>query len=119
MENLTDRTLVKSSQKDVPLSGDQVQPYLSQIPLWQIQSVDGVGRLVRLYTFSNFALALAFANQIGQLAEALDHHPAILVEWGKVQLSWWTHSVGGLHANDLTMAAKSDALYDTPELNLK
>ena len=53
-----------------------------------------------------------FANAIGGAAEEQGHHPALLVEWGKVTVSWWTHAIGGLHRNDFIMAARTDALYE-------
>ena len=48
----------------------------------------------------------------GELAEAEGHHPAILTEWGSVEVSWWTHKIGGLHMNDFIMAARTDELTD-------
>jgi 4a-hydroxytetrahydrobiopterin dehydratase len=45
------------------------------------------------------------------LAEAEDHHPAIVTEWGRVTVTWWTHKIRGLHRNDFIMAAKTDRLY--------
>jgi 4a-hydroxytetrahydrobiopterin dehydratase len=72
---------------------------------------DGIPRLERVFKFKNFAQALAFTNQVGALAEAEDHHPAILTEWGKVTVSWWTHKIKGLHQNDFIMAARTDGLY--------
>jgi len=53
---------------------------------------------------------MAFSNQVGDLAEAAGHHPAILTEWGKVTVTWWSHSIKGLHKNDLIMAARCDEL---------
>jgi len=54
---------------------------------------------------------LRFANRVGEIAEAEGHHPAILTEWGKVNVAWWTHKIKGLHKNDFIMAAKTDCLY--------
>jgi len=54
--------------------------------------------------------ALAFTNRVGALAEAEGHHPALLTEWGRVTVTWWTHKIRGLHRNDFIMAAKTDAL---------
>ena len=45
-----------------------------------------------------------------ELAEEEDHHPAILLEWGRVEVTWWTHKIGGLHKNDFIAAAKTDLL---------
>jgi 4a-hydroxytetrahydrobiopterin dehydratase len=63
---------------------------------------------VRCYKFENFKEALVFTNHIGELAEAQQHHPEILTEWGKVTISWWTHKINGLHRNDFIMAAKTE-----------
>jgi 4a-hydroxytetrahydrobiopterin dehydratase len=48
---------------------------------------------------------------VGEAAEKEGHHPALLTEWGKVTVSWWTHDVGGLHQNDFIMAARTDDIY--------
>jgi 4a-hydroxytetrahydrobiopterin dehydratase len=67
-----------------------------------------------VFTFNDFAGALAFTNRVGALAEAEGHHPAILTEWGKVTVTWWTHAISGLHRNDFIAAAKTDALSRVP-----
>lgn len=82
-----------------------------QIPQWQIKPADGIEQLVRQYKFDDFKKALAFTNKVGDLAEEEGHHPALLTEWGKVQVRWWTHKIRGLHVNDFIMAAKTDRLY--------
>ena len=64
-----------------------------------------------MFRFDDFAKALAFTNALGQLAEEEDHHPALLTEWGRVTVTWWTHKIRGLHRNDFVMAAKADELY--------
>ncbi|HEX2992011.1 MAG TPA: 4a-hydroxytetrahydrobiopterin dehydratase [Anaerolineales bacterium] len=82
-----------------------------QIPEWMVREVDGMQRLERVFKFKDFSQALEFTNLIGAIAEEEDHHPLIVLEWGKVTLQWWTHTIGGLHKNDFIMAAKSDQLY--------
>lgn len=82
-----------------------------QIPGWEFIEQNGIPQLKKQFVFKNFAEALAFANKIGELAESEGHHPAVLVEWGKVTVRWWTHKIKGLHKNDLIMAAKTNQLY--------
>ncbi len=72
---------------------------------------EGIERLERVFKFRNFAEALAFSNKVGEIAEEEDHHPAILTEWGRVTVTWWTHKIKGLHRNDFIMAAKTDRVY--------
>ena len=89
---------------------EEIAEYMSQLAGWQILEVAGVNHLQKVYSFKNFAQALKFTNRVGAIAEAENHHPAILTEWGKVTVTWWTHKIAGLHANDFIMAAKTDDL---------
>jgi len=65
-------------------------------------------RLRKAYTFTDFAGALAFVNKVGAIAEAEDHHPDVMLSWGRVVIELWTHSVKGLSENDFICAAKFD-----------
>ena len=83
---------------------------LRQLPGWSVIERDGMRQLQRLFEFPDFAQALAFTNRVGAIAEAEGHHPALLTEWGRVTVRWWTHAIKGLHRNDFIMAAKTDRL---------
>ena len=83
-----------------------------EVPAWAVVEREGVPRLERTFSFRNFAEALRFTNRVGELAEEEGHHPALLTEWGKVTVGWWTHKIRGLHRNDFVMAAKTDRLYE-------
>ena len=87
---------------------------LKQLPDWSVIEVDRVKQLTRTYTFENFAAAMVFTNEVAVLAEDFNHHPAILTEWGKVTVTWWTHKIKGLHENDIIMAAKTEKLFRRP-----
>jgi 4a-hydroxytetrahydrobiopterin dehydratase len=67
-------------------------------------------QLHKTYSFKNFQKALDFTNQVGALAESVDHHPEICLAWGKVTISIWTHSIGGLSEADFVFAARTDEL---------
>ncbi|MBS1270534.1 MAG: putative pterin-4-alpha-carbinolamine dehydratase [Gammaproteobacteria bacterium] len=92
------------------ITQQEIDEFMPQIPDWKTVEIAGVQRLQRQYQCKNFARALDFANKVGELAEKEDHHPSILVEYGKVTLTWWTHKIKGLHVNDFIMAARSDQL---------
>jgi 4a-hydroxytetrahydrobiopterin dehydratase len=81
-----------------------------QVPDWALVEREGIQRLERDVAFRNFAEALTFTNSVGALAEEEGHHPALLTEWGRVTVTWWTHKIRGLHQNDFIMAAKTDQL---------
>lgn len=89
------------------ISSDQATELLQQIPQWEI---DPQGRLRRRYSFSDFMAALAFTNQLAEVAEAQGHHPDLELGWGYVVVHLVTHDVGGLSRNDFILAARIDAL---------
>lgn len=92
------------------LSASEAAELLTHISDWTIEVRAAVMQLERVFLFSNFKHALAFSNSVGALAEAEAHHPALLTEWGKVTVTWWTHAVQGLHRNDFIMAAQTEQL---------
>ena len=92
-----------------PVTQAELAELLPQVPGWRVVERDGVRRLERVFALPSFVEALAFTNRVGALAEAEGHHPALLTEWGRVTVSWWTHAIGGLHRNDFVMAAKTGA----------
>jgi 4a-hydroxytetrahydrobiopterin dehydratase len=82
-----------------------------QVSDWEIVERDGVKQLTRAFPFADFAQALKFTTMVGELADDEGHHPALLTEWGRTTVTWWTHKIKGLHRNDFIMAAKTDELY--------
>ena len=77
-------------------------------------SAPGIKRLEKSFSCKNFAAALALTNRIAVIAEQENHHPAIVTEWGRVTVSWWTHAIDGLHVNDFIMAARTDRACAVP-----
>jgi 4a-hydroxytetrahydrobiopterin dehydratase len=94
-----------------PITAEEITALQAKIPDWNLLEYEGIPRLQKLYKFANFQGAIAFTNAVGEAAEKEGHHPALLTEWGKVTVSWWTHDVGGLHQNDFIMAARTDDIY--------
>jgi 4a-hydroxytetrahydrobiopterin dehydratase len=60
------------------------------------------------YAFRDFAEALAFVNRVGAIAEEQNHHPDLLLSWGRVRVTIWTHAIDGLTESDFVLAAKCD-----------
>ena len=89
---------------------EEREKFMQQLPEWTIIEAEGMDRLTRTFKFKNFVEALRFTNQVGEIAEQENHHPALLTEWGKVSVTWWTHKIRGLHVNDFVMAAKTEEL---------
>ena len=111
MTELT-RQKCEACRADAPrVTEQEIAELRPQIPDWELAEREGIPRLERVYRFKDFAQALSFTIKVGDLAEEEGHHPAILTEWGRVTVSWWTHKIRGLHRNDFIMAAKTDQLY--------
>jgi 4a-hydroxytetrahydrobiopterin dehydratase len=89
------------------LSEQAIAAFLSQNPGWERRE----GALVRAYKFSDFSAALGFVVRAALAAEKRDHHPDILLGWGRAEVSWSTHDAGGITQLDTEMAALSDRLY--------
>jgi 4a-hydroxytetrahydrobiopterin dehydratase len=103
----------EACRADAPkISDEDLKALMPNIPDWNVIVVDGIMQLSREFGFNNFAQAMAFSNRVGDIAEAGGHHPAILTEWGKVTVTWWSHKIRGLHKNDLIMAARTDEVYE-------
>ena len=107
---LAERNCVPCRGGVPPLKGKDLSDFhrmLADPAQWRI--VDG-HHIVRTYKFPDFKSALAFVNRVGEVAEEQGHHPDILLGWGKVEITTWTHAVDGLTESDFILAAKIDGL---------
>ena len=96
---------------DAPrVTDDELPELLKEIPDWQPITTDSVLILNKVFNLENYAKAGSLTIKVAELAEEEDHHPAILLEWGRVEVTLWTHKIGGLHKNDFIAAAKTDLL---------
>ena len=97
---------------DAPvLSNEEIKDYQSKLPSWSVIDDEGINRLVCSFAFMNYKDSISFTNKVAKLAEQEDHHPEIILEWGKVTVAWWSHKIKGLHKNDFICASKTDTLY--------
>ncbi len=107
MTELASKTCIPC-RGDVPaLKGTELQHLSHQLPNWRVVDEH---HIVRSFTFPDFQKALDFVNRVGAIAEEQGHHPDILLTWGKVEITIWTHKVKGLTESDFILAAKIDQL---------
>ena len=107
MTSLADKTCVPCRGGTPALKGSALSDFRQQVPEWQVVDEH---HLIRAYKFPDFRSALAFVNKVGELAEEQGHHPDILLAWGKVEITIWTHAVNGLTESDFILAAKIQRL---------
>ena len=94
------------------LENKEIQELLSQIPSWRVFEEDDTKKIICYFVFLNYEDSRNFLNKVADLAEEEDHHPEIILEWGKVTVTWWSHKIRGLHMNDFICASKTDALFE-------
>ncbi len=106
------RDLTKTACVDLPegspaLDAAAIAELLAELhPDWSASN----GRLSRRFALKGYPAAHMLANAAAFLAEREGHHPDIAFGWGWCEVTWWTHTVGGLSMNDFICAAKLDVL---------
>jgi 4a-hydroxytetrahydrobiopterin dehydratase len=104
-----------ASKRCVPCEGGvpaftpvQAEEALRSLSGWDLQDQDR--KLHKHHRFRDFKDAMRFVNAMADLAEAEGHHPDFSVHYNTVDVTLWTHAVGGLSENDFILAAKLDEL---------
>lgn len=108
MDTIKREKCVACSKDSPSVTEFELTGLLPFVQKWRFTEKNGVRRLDRTFKMKNFSEALKLANRVADEAETQGHHPKMVVEWGRVNISWWTHKIGGLHRNDFVMAAKTD-----------
>jgi 4a-hydroxytetrahydrobiopterin dehydratase len=104
--DLTTRHCTPCTGGDSRLSPEQTSELLPHVSSWTLRDE----RLARAFAFRDFAEAMKFVNAMAAVAEAEGHHPDFCIHWNRVEVTIWTHAVGGLTENDFVLAAKVDEL---------
>ena len=113
MTNELSQTSCEACRVDAPvLSEQEIKELVLEIPSWIVHEEEGIKRLICSFAFSSYEDSVNFTNKVAKLAEEEDHHPEILLEWGKVTVTWWSHKIKGLHKNDFICASKTDLLFE-------
>jgi 4a-hydroxytetrahydrobiopterin dehydratase len=107
MADLAGKTCVPCRGGVPPLKGKELQDLAKQVSGWKVVNEH---HITKSFTFPDFKAALAFVNKVGEVAESQGHHPDILLGWGKVEITTWTHKIDGLTESDFILAAKFDQL---------
>ena len=111
MDELARLHCTRIEANTLPLNNSEISIFAARLSGWHVIEKDSKPRLEALFKFDNFRQAMNFTVQVAQVSNEEDHHPAILTEWAKVTVTWWTHRINGLHQNDFIMAAKTSKIY--------
>jgi 4a-hydroxytetrahydrobiopterin dehydratase len=110
---LADEPILTVDPSAPPMDGCAVADCAARVPEWTVVERREVLRLERVFLTPTWQAGFDFAMRLGALAAEANHHPAILLEWGRVTVTWWTLRVRGLHRNDFVMAARTDRLWES------
>lgn len=105
---LAERHCVVCKPGTPPLPRSEIDRLLEQVSGWQVEEADGHLRLARTVKFKGFTPGVDLINLIAPIAEAEGHHPELLLSYGSLTISLWTHAAGGLTENDFILAARFD-----------
>jgi 4a-hydroxytetrahydrobiopterin dehydratase len=114
MTKLDEKHCVPCEGGTPPLDDATTTLLLGEVAGWRRvdAKADGktVARITKQLKFKDFVAAMAFLDKLAVIAEAEGHHPDFCVHYDLVDLTLWTHAVGGLSENDFILAAKIDSL---------
>ena len=107
-----------SKKKCVPCEGNippfdtsEIHKYLKKVDGWEVESNnDKSFYLIKDFKFKNFEESQKFVNNVGNIAEAENHHPDISFGWGYCKIKIFTHAIKGLAESDFILAAKIDKI---------
>ncbi len=109
--NLAEKKCVPCEGGAPRLQGEKLAAYAAAVPGWTIDADQR--KIQRRHSFDDFVVAMKFINAMAVLAEAECHHPDFTVHYSVVDVTLWTHAIGGLSENDFILAAKIDRI-DVP-----
>jgi 4a-hydroxytetrahydrobiopterin dehydratase len=109
MDDLANQECLPCKGGIPPLKGEKLQGLLEKLGNgWQVIQEH---HLEKEFRFKNFREALSFVNVVGALAESVNHHPDLVLAWGLVKVTLWTHKISGLTESDFFFAAKTERLF--------
>ena len=92
------------------LSEEEVKMYLADLDkAWELKD----GKLVKSFQFPSFIDAIEFVNEVAKVAERLDHHPIITINWKTVRLSLKSFDIDAITKRDINLAKKKEELSTT------
>lgn len=82
------------------LSPSEIESRTAGMAGWRVEA----GELTRTFAFAGFPAAIAFVNQVAEVAEAAGHHPDMDIRYSRVRIGLTTHDQGGITEKDFSLA---------------
>ena len=94
-----------------PADQQDIDAFTASSKEWMLVVEDNTPKLTKVYKFANFEEAQDYTNKVSRLAEDVGHHPVIVLQWGSVRVTWWSHKIKNIHPLDLILAERCDLAY--------
>lgn len=94
-----------------PADQKDIDAFIESSEEWILVDEDNTPKIKKTFKFPNFEEAQVYTNKVSKLAEDVGHHPVIVLQWGSVQVTWWSHKIKNIHPLDLILAERCDLAY--------
>jgi 4a-hydroxytetrahydrobiopterin dehydratase len=102
----TSLSLEHCDPRATKLAAHEVTTLLTEVPGWERHG----DKISRSFKFPDYFHTMAFVNAVASVAHREDHHPDLAVFYNRCDVTFSTHSAGGITRNDLVCAARVDSL---------
>jgi 4a-hydroxytetrahydrobiopterin dehydratase len=75
---------------------------------WELRE----GKIVKSFQFPSFMKAIEFVNDVAKIAEKVNHHPIITINWNTVKLSLKSFDVDAITERDINLAKEIEKRLD-------
>lgn len=110
MTKLSELTCEACNASAQLLTSNEIARLLPEVLGWEVIVESGIQKLKCIFQTTSYKKAILLTNSIASLADSINHHPQIILEYSSVTVVWWSHNIKGLHKNDFIMASKTSAL---------
>lgn len=110
MRKLTDLQCNPLPEGSAALTKAEITELLKHVPGWEVSPE--TDKLIYTFHFKNYYETIAFVNAVAWIAHQEDHHPDLVVNYNRCNVSYNTHTVKGLSENDFICAAKISRLLE-------
>jgi 4a-hydroxytetrahydrobiopterin dehydratase len=101
----TSSRTAQASHMEQRLADEEIHDLQMTVPNWLLH---GDNYIEREFMCKDFRDAINFVNKIAELAEKMNHHPEMCIDYNKVDVKLSTHKAGGLTHKDFDLAAQID-----------
>jgi len=89
------------------LSESQINSALNDLKGWSYEN----GSIKKIFKTQNYPATMGFVTAIGGFCQKFNHHPDyVLMKFREVEVSFSTHSAGGITQKDIDIAAELEKI---------